>query len=80
MPHPRSQPPSPACPRQQRAVGTPPVEAPAQPQASRTADARIVLLEALDDLERLVGLEDAKREINQQVNFIRIAQIAKPRA
>lgn len=51
-----------------------PVEAPAQPQASRTADARIVG-EALDDLERLVGLEDAKREINQQVQLIRIAQM-----
>jgi AAA+ superfamily predicted ATPase len=31
--------------------------------------------EALDDLERLVGLEDAKREINQQVQLIRIAQM-----
>ena len=31
--------------------------------------------EALDDLERLVGLEDAKREINQQVQLIRIAQL-----
>ncbi len=30
---------------------------------------------ALDDLERLVGLEDAKREINQQVQLIRIAQM-----
>lgn len=31
--------------------------------------------QALDDLERLVGLEDAKREINQQVQLIRIAQL-----
>ncbi len=30
---------------------------------------------ALDDLERLVGLEDAKREVNQQVQLIRIAQL-----
>ncbi|HQR78632.1 MAG TPA: AAA family ATPase [Actinomycetota bacterium] len=30
---------------------------------------------ALDDLERLVGLEEAKREINQQVQLIRIAQL-----
>lgn len=30
---------------------------------------------ALDDLERLVGLEDAKREINQQVQLIRITQM-----
>ncbi len=30
---------------------------------------------ALDDLERLVGLEAAKREINQQVQLIRITQM-----
>lgn len=30
---------------------------------------------ALDDLERLVGLEAAKREINQQVQLIRITQL-----
>ena len=32
---------------------------------------------ALDDLERLVGLEAAKREINQQVQLIRITQMRK---
>lgn len=31
--------------------------------------------EALDDLERLVGLEAAKREINEQVQLIRITQM-----
>jgi len=46
--------------------------APAQPSESGGAQA---VGEALDDLERLVGLEDAKREINQQVQLIRIAQM-----
>jgi len=32
---------------------------------------------ALDDLERLVGLEAAKREINQQVQLIRITQMRR---
>lgn len=31
--------------------------------------------EALDDLEALVGLEQAKRQINQQVQLVRIAQM-----
>ena len=48
----------------------PPV--PAQPAGRSSAQA---VGEALDDLEQLVGLEDAKREINQQVQLIRIAQM-----
>jgi hypothetical protein len=49
-------------------------DAPAQASPQRGPDTTAVG-EALDDLERLVGLEDAKREINQQVQLIRIAQV-----
>jgi len=45
---------------------------PAEPATGTEADE---VGRALDDLERLVGLDDAKREINQQVQLIRIAQM-----
>ncbi len=47
-------------------------KAPSEVEPERGPDTTAVG-EALDDLERLVGLEDAKREINQQVQLIRIA-------
>ncbi|MCU0297688.1 MAG: AAA family ATPase [Candidatus Nanopelagicales bacterium] len=45
----------------------PPAATPTEPSATQTVG------EALDELERLVGLESAKREINQQVQLLRIA-------
>lgn len=45
---------------------------PAEPAPTADADE---LGKALDELEQLVGLENAKREINQQVQLIRIAQL-----
>jgi Holliday junction resolvasome RuvABC ATP-dependent DNA helicase subunit len=49
---------------------SPVAAAPKVPAADADAVGR-----ALDDLEQLVGLEDAKQEINQQVQLIRIAQM-----
>lgn len=48
----------------------------AQLEPSPAPDEKVEDLgEALDDLERLVGLEAAKREINEQVQLIRITQM-----
>ena len=50
-------------------------EQPEQPEKPSSAQSVEEVGKALDDLEKLVGLEAVKRQINEQVQLIRIAQM-----